>query len=239
MLRAMFGEPPREWQGSLQETVGRIERFIRLMRDMGDERRNGAVPFRKFAVWSEGLLRSLDELEQSRYAARKFAERIDTPSVEAMSEEQRRDYDRHVYFDKNAYIRIFATLDKLGMLLDGVLELHTEKLKPHFSFFTVLRRMRQRADCAELSQRMDELKERHQGALNRLRRRRNMEIHLMNAELRDDLLHSLHPGAGAAHLENIAANMADLEEGWDMVCRGLDLSFRELLARGRTMGGHR
>ncbi|MBB6730749.1 Cthe_2314 family HEPN domain-containing protein [Cohnella zeiphila] len=237
MLRAMFGEPPREWNEAEQETVGKIERFVRLMEDQGSGDRPGAVRCRKYAIWSEGLLRSMDELEQSCYAAKKYAGRIKAPSVDEMSAEQRRDYDRHVYFDKNAYIRIFSILDKLGMLLNEMLDLQTEKIKARFSFFTMLRRMRSRTDCAELSERMNALKEKHQGALNRLRRRRNMEIHHMNAELQDDLLHVLQPGAGAAHLENIGANMGDLDEGWEMVCRTLDLSFRELLKRGRISGG--
>jgi len=238
MLRAMFGEPPREWNGAQQETARKIERFVRLMEDCGRGDQSAAVKFRKYAIWSEGLLRSMDELEQSCYAANQYAKRIAASSVEEMSAEQRLDYDRHVYFDKNAYIRIFSILDKLGMLLNERLELKTEKIKAHFSFFTMLRRMRSRADCAGLSERMDELKEKHQGALNRLRRRRNMEIHHMNAELQDDLLHSLQPGAGAAHLENIAANMRDLGAGWEMVCQVLDLSFRELLKRERAGGGH-
>ena len=35
-------------------------------------------------------------------------------------------YRRYVYFDKNAFIRLFALLDKLGTLLNDTLELNTE-----------------------------------------------------------------------------------------------------------------
>ncbi|MBB6691998.1 hypothetical protein H7B90_11365 [Cohnella xylanilytica] len=235
MLRSIFGEPPREWQGPLQDTVQTIERFARLMRDKGRGEAGSAVKFRKYAIWSEGLLRSLDELEQSKYAAERYAAKVAKPSVDEMSSAERLNYYRHVYYDKNAYIRVFSLLDKLGMLLNETLGLRTERIKSRFSYFTVLRGMRGSERHARLAEALNEWKERHQDAMNRLRKRRNMEIHHMNAEFQDDLLHSLNPDTGSAHLENIAANMNDLEEGWEMAWRTLDLSFRYLLKQGSQM----
>lgn len=229
MLRMLFGEPPREWGKPHSETVQAIERYTRLMSEKGEGGSREAAIFRKMAIWSEGLLRSLDELEQSIYAARRFAQRLTKPSLEEMSPEERLDYYRHVYFDKNAFIRLFALLDKLGVLLNDRLGLHTDRIKSRFSFFTVLRSMRGHAAHALLADALSEGKTKHQEALTRLRRRRNMEIHYMNEELQDDLLHSLQPEGGAAHLENIQGNMNDLEEGWQMVGESLRLSFLYLL----------
>ncbi|CAM3850085.1 Cthe-2314 family HEPN domain-containing protein [Cohnella lubricantis] len=229
MLRELFGERPREWQGAHLETVQAIERFIRLMNEKGDGESREAAICRKVVIWSEGLLRSLDELEQSLYAAKRFAQRLTKPTVDEMSPDERLDYYRHVYFDKNAYIRLFAILDKLGVLLNDRLGLQADRIKSRFSFFTVLRGMREHTAHAVLAEALLEGKDRHQEALTRLRRRRNMEIHHMNAELQDDLLHSLQSDASSARLENIQENMNDLEEGWQMVSRTLLLSFLYLL----------
>lgn len=236
MLRSLFGEPPRQWQGPLLDTVRSIDNFARLMRDKGEGESRSAARMRKYAIWADGLLRSLDELEQSQYAANRFASRLTKSSTSDMSPEERLDYDRHVYFDKNAYIRLFALLDKLGVLLNDMLGLQTEKHKPHFSYFTVLRNMRAGGKHPELAEALAEGKERHQEALSRLRRRRNTEVHYMNAELQDDLLHVLQPEAGAARLENIQANLRDLEEGWRMASRALHLSFDYLTKLGRRLG---
>ncbi|WP_027093109.1 Cthe_2314 family HEPN domain-containing protein [Cohnella thermotolerans] len=233
MLRALFGEPPREWEGHPLDTVQTIERFARLMHEKGAGEAGAAVRYRRYAILAEGLLRSMDELEQSKYAARRYALKMTKTSVDEMSSAERLDYYRHVYYDKNTYIRLFSLLDKLGMLLNEMLGLRTEKIKAHFSYFTVLRTMRAHGPHAHLAERLAEWKEKHQDALNRLRNRRNTEIHHMNAELQDDLLHSLNSDEGTARLENIEANMRDLEAGWEMACRTLDLSFRYLLKTGR------
>jgi hypothetical protein len=149
-------------------------------------------------------------------------------SIEEMSAQERLDYYRHVYFDKNAFIRVFSLLDKLGTLMNDLLGLHTERVKSRFSYFTVLRAMRQTGRHAELAERLNELKEQHSEAMNRLRKRRNLEIHHMNSELQDDLFQSLHSEQQKIrpYLENITLNLHDLEEGWEMAHRSLALSFR-------------
>ncbi|MGG1312192.1 MULTISPECIES: Cthe_2314 family HEPN domain-containing protein [Cohnella] len=231
MLRLMFGERPRKWEGQSAETVREMEAFIRHVQNALDRKPDGGAKLRKYWIWSEGLLRSFDELEQSRYAAIRFGSQITATSLKEMGEAERLNYDRYVYFDKNAFIRVFSLLDKLGTLLNDALALETEKVKAHFSFFTVLRRMRQDGLHRELGERLGQLKDGHQAALGRLRTRRNMEIHHMNAELQDDLLQSLHSGKGDLYrfrLEDLSAQMEDLEEGWHMIVRTLAISFRYL-----------
>jgi hypothetical protein len=229
LLRTLLGETPLTWNGTLGHTGEAMEVFIRLSGEIAARHPEKAVRFRTYAVWGQGLLRSLEELEESLFAARYFAARIQHHRWAELSPEEKADYNRHVYFDKNAYIRMFSLLDKLGTLLNDVLELRTEKIKMRFSYFTVLRSLRESGRHRELEDSLNALKERHRGAMNRLRLRRNMEIHYMNAELQDDL-NAGYPASAAAGdggwLENLPANMADSEEGWNMVLESLGHSLR-------------
>lgn len=225
MLRMLFGEEPREWEGKALETVQAIEKFIRLSSESAEMNPRQDFRLHTYQYWAEGLLRSMDELEQGIYAAKRFAARINHAQVDELSPQERLNYYRHVYFDKNSYIRIFALLDKLGTLLNSVLKLRTERIKAHFSYFTVLRNMRLNSLYPELSGALNELKERHQDALTRLRRRRNTEIHQMNAELQDDLEQTLINNGDGLRLENIKANIADLEEAWEMAISSLAYTF--------------
>jgi hypothetical protein len=229
LLRTMLGEAPKNWDGLLGETAEAIGTFIRLARERSSSQPEKAARFRTYAVWAEGLRRSLDELEESLFAARYFAARVRHDRWTELSEEEKRDYDRHVYFDKNAYIRLFSLLDKLGTLMNDMLELKTERIKQRFSYFTVLRRLRESGRHAELSGHLTSLKESCREAMNRLRMRRNMEIHYMNAELQDDLNAGSQTIAGSGEawrLENLSANLADSQEGWDMVLGTLEHVFR-------------
>jgi hypothetical protein len=100
----------------------------------------------------------------------------------------------------------------------------------------VLRKLRQERRHPELADRLGELKDRHRDALDRLRRRRNAEIHYMNAELLDDLRQTLEHAGGEAKLENLAANLSDLDEAWELIQGTLLHTFRYVLRRER---GHR
>jgi len=176
--------------------------------------------FRKYALWAQGLRRSYVELVESRFAAEFFASRLSAGKhVHELTPDERLDYDRYIYFDKNAYIRIFAILDKLGSLMNEMLRLRTERVKPRFSYFTVLRNMRYNRLHPELACRLGVVKDRHRDAMDRLRTRRNMEIHYMNAELYDDVRYTTlwekEP------LEDLKANLADLDEGYAMVSHSL------------------
>ena len=99
-------------------------------------------------------------------------------------------------------------------------------MKPQFSYFTVLRNMRQRRLHPALSVALDELKEKFKEPLAQLRKRRNVEVHYMNSEMMDDLKHSQTAYGQEAPLENIAEQAADLEAALDMVMDSMRLSFQ-------------
>src|SRR5262245_59456543 len=102
----LFGERPREWTGASLDTVHAIEEFMRLAHEASershDEKRK--LAFQTYGIWAEGLLRSMDELEQSCYAAKKYAALISHTQVDELSPDEKLNYYRHVYHDKNAYI---------------------------------------------------------------------------------------------------------------------------------------
>ncbi|MFC4303876.1 Cthe_2314 family HEPN domain-containing protein [Cohnella boryungensis] len=222
----LFGESPREWAGTSLETVQTLETFARLCSGIAERKREQSRRYYTYAISAEGLIRSLDELEQSCYAARRYAMLIRETRIDELSPEDRLNYSRHVYFDKNAYIRIFAVLDKLGTLLNQLLNLRTERMKSRYSYFTMLRNLREHGLHSRLMKPLNDFKERHQGAMSRLRNRRNLEIHQMNAELKDDLHQSIANNGDSKRLEDLAANMADLEQGWEMVLGSLRVSAR-------------
>jgi hypothetical protein len=232
----LFEEQPREWAGLSLETVQSIEKFALLTSNIAQRFPDRASRLHKYGIWAEGLLRSMDELEQSCYAAKHYVGQISHTHLDELSFNERLSYNRHVYYDKNAYIRVFALLDKLGTLLNELLDLHTERIKARFSYFTVLRKLQENRLHVELIKPLNELKERHKEALNRLRNRRNLEIHQMNAELKDDLTQTLAHYGERRTLENLKSNMSDLDESWEMVQRSLDHSIRFAYEWLRRMG---
>ncbi|MFC5652443.1 Cthe_2314 family HEPN domain-containing protein [Paenibacillus solisilvae] len=233
MLRMMFGEPPRKTEGKLLETMKVMEQFAALLHKRIAVNQDENHKLRKYEIWTLGLLASLDELEQSQYAAQKFAAFITSASVDEMSPEELLHYHRHVYFDKNAFIRLFSLLDKLGTLMNEIFSLQTERVKVHFSYFTVLRTMDQRHAYPQLTQALTALKEKYKEATARLRKRRNTEIHYMNAELQDDLKQS-HEAYGELHrLENLAEQTEDLAHGFTMVMDILKVTFEQAIRQMR------
>lgn len=226
MLRMMFGEPPREPEGRLGETLQIIRRFVSLLQERSATGLGQEMRYRKYEIYTLGLLASLDELEESQYASHKFAAQLTTRRLSAMSEDDLLSYYRHVYFDKNAFIRVFSLLDKLGTLMNDMLQLRTERIKPHFSYFTVLRNMRERNLHPALSKTLNELKERYREPMSRLRKRRNTEIHYMNSELQDDLRRLQGIAGQDAELENIQEQLNDLDQGCEMVVESLYHTFR-------------
>lgn len=226
LLRKLFGEQPREWTGAALETVQAMESFTKEINELAMKHPERSSLYVKYGIWAKGLLRSFDELEQSCYAAKRYALEIIHTHLDEITPFEQISYNRHVYYDKNAYIRVFALLDKLGIFLNEVLELRTERVKTRFSYFTVLRNMRENRLQLELMKPLNKLKDQHQVALNRLRDRRNLEIHQMNAEMRDDLQHSLAKDGTRRTLENLTLSMNDLDEGWEVVQQSLDHSFK-------------
>ncbi len=221
----LFGEPPGKPEGKWGETVEKMKQFAAMLHDrivQGDDKDHR---LRKAEIYTLGLIASLDELEQSRYAAQRFAGRIASATIEEMTPEETLDYKRYVYFDKNAFIRLFAVLDKLGTLLNVFLGLGTERIKVHFSYFTVIRTMRQRGAHPELSKALNELKEGFSEPMGRLRKRRNTEIHYMNPEMQDDLAQNDQAYGEQHRLENLQELQDDLSKGLEMVLDSLRISF--------------
>lgn len=226
MLRIIFGEEPARDQYKPSAAQQELESFIALVRRQAGEGNAEGEQWRTYAIWAQGLIVSLDELEQSQYAAHRFGERVRKPYLEQMNPEEKRDYYRYIYFDKNAFIRIFAVLDKLGTFMNAFFGLQTERMKAHYSFFTVLRNMRERNVQPELATRLDRVKQASKEPMARLRKRRNTEIHYMNSELQDDLKQSKYAMGGETRLENIGAQLDDLDVGCVMVLEVMRLVFR-------------
>lgn len=234
MLRMLFGEPPRKPEGKLRETIEVMEQFVTLLHKRIAKNQDPGHKLYKYEIWTLGLLASLDELEQSQYAAHKFQALITSASVEAMSPEELLNYHRHVYFDKNAFIRLFSLLDKLGTLMNELFELKTERIKVHFSYFTVLRTMYQGNAYPELIQALTSLKEAYKEPTGRLRKRRNTETHYMNAELQDDLRQGHEAAYNELHrLENLAQQTEDLKQGITMVMDILRITFEHAIKQMR------
>lgn len=226
MLHMLFGEPERMPDGALGETLVLIDRFVALTEKKIAEAKGDVSRLKKFQVWAKGLRSSAIELQQSYYASEKFKDKVALRSVDTMSAEEKLDYDRYVYFDKNAFIRVFSLLDKLGTLLNELLGLRTERIKPHFSYFTVLRLLRDRGFHARLGGPLNEVKERYGDPMRRLRKRRNMEIHYMNSEMQDDLIQSQRMYGEEIKLENIGLQAEDLRQCIGMVNESLKLTFQ-------------
>ena len=226
MLHFIFGEEEKIPDGMVAETFSYMDQFISIV---SKRIRGGQDPdnkLRKYEVWAKGLRSSLVELEQSHYAAVRFMERITSSSVDDMSYEEQLNYDRYVYFDKNSFIRVFSLLDKLGTFLNELLNMRTEKIKPHFSYFTVLRNMRERKAHPDLTWRLNDVKELYKDSSNRLRKRRNTEIHYMNSEMQDDLIQSQRMYGAEIPLENIKLQAEDLTRCLHMATESLRLTFQ-------------
>ncbi|CAM3977204.1 hypothetical protein L1N85_05500 [Paenibacillus alkaliterrae] len=226
MLRFLFDEPQREAKGKLAETFRSMDHFVSILSKKISAGSDSEYKLRKFEIWTLGLRASLDELEQSHFAALKFQHQITSASVKQMTAEERIHYNRYIYFDKNAFIRVFSLLDKLGTLLNELLDMRTERIKPHFSYFTVLRYMREKKVHPELALKLNDLKEKYKEPLTRLRKRRNTEIHYMNSEMQDDLIQSNRMYGTEIPLENIEEQSADLTQGLYLAMESLLLTFQ-------------
>ncbi|WP_424766393.1 Cthe_2314 family HEPN domain-containing protein [Paenibacillus sp. sgz302251] len=226
MLRFLFDEPQREAEGTLAETLRLMEQFASMVSQRIKAGDDNGLKLRKYEIWTLGLHASLDELEQSHFAALRFQQKITSSSVKQMTDEEKINYNRYIYFDKNGFIRVFSLLDKLGTLLNELLAMRTERIKPHFSYFTVLRNMREKKAHPELTWKLNQVKEKYKEPTARLRKRRNTEIHYMNSEMQDDLIQSNRMYGQEIQLENITEQSADLSQGLYFVMESLLLTFQ-------------
>ncbi|MGG4550818.1 Cthe_2314 family HEPN domain-containing protein [Paenibacillus humicus] len=225
MLRALLGEPPRQNEGILADTMEAMDKTIKLLRKEMELHQDPSHDFRKLEIWIYGLVSSLDELEQCKYAANYFRRKVTHDYLEDMPPAEKNDYARYVYFYKDGFIRVFSILDKLGTVLNELFDLKTSKVKAHFSYFTVLRQFRYLKVHPELANDLFAIKDRHKEAMSVLRRRRNTEIHYMNAEMQDDLWQRHQGLNNKLELEDLDKNLDDLEHGYRMVCETLHTVF--------------
>ncbi|QWU15341.1 hypothetical protein SAMN04487895_11964 [Paenibacillus sophorae] len=226
MLRTMLGEPPRENTGVLADAMGHMAQTVSMLRREMNVHEDGDHEYRKLEIWIQGLISSLDELEQSLFAASFFRKSVKAGIMDDMSVNEQGDYARYVYFYKNGFIRVFSLLDKLGTVLNTLYDLNTSRVKAHFSYFTVLRRFRSSKRHRELSGRLEEIKDSYRDPLEKLRGRRNAEIHYMNSEMQDDLWQRHQGLHDKIQLEDLDEHLEDLRQGLEMVCKTLAEVFR-------------
>lgn len=225
MLRTLLGEPSRKNEGLLGETIDAMAGTARLLRKEMEISKDPTHDFRKLEIWVLGLITSLDELEQCLFASAFFRGKVTNASVDDMDPAERGDYARHVFFYKDGFIRVFATLDKLGTVLNELFDLETSKVKEHFSYFTVLRQFNYKKTHLDLARELEKIKDQYKDALRVLRGRRNMEIHYMNSELKDDLWQRNQALQGKIKLEDLDEYLRDLEQGLHMVTETLRAVF--------------
>lgn len=225
MLRMLLGEPPRKNEGLLEDVIETMVKTTGLLQQEIAKNQDPTHDFRKLEIWTRGLIRSLDELEQSWFAACHFRKLVKAGYVDDMSMQEQGDYARYVYFYKDGFIRVFSILDKLGTVLNELYDLHTSKVKAHFSYFTVLRQFRYLKYHDELANQLEAIKNHYKSPLNVLRKRRNAEIHYMNSEMQDDLWQR-HKGLNdKVELEDMDEHLNDLKQALDMVCKTLAASY--------------
>ncbi len=226
MLSMLFGEPPGRENEAFSRVIGLLDDFNRQLRKKYQHQSQVDNKWVRLDLWATGLQTALRELEQSLYCCRRFAKLVHSDYVDVMPGDERDNYYRHVYFYKDAFIRLFSLLDKTGFFLDCLFELRTGSVKQRFSYFTVLRQMHKTDTHSQLEQRLFNLKVKYREPMDRLRRKRNLEIHSLNAELIDDNWRAGSTFVARMKIEPIAGNMEELQQGMDMVCQSLTEIFR-------------
>lgn len=240
MLRQLLNEPKRTDEGDLLKALQALEQYraklarIRPKGRPSNAQDASAIP--RLELWSVGFADALNELEESKHCAELFGRTVKADYVEGMTGEERENYRRFLYFYKNAFIRVFSVLDKLGYFLDELYSLGTGRVKSRFSYFTVLRQMHQKKIESQLEEKLFELKQQYQEPLRRLRSQRNMEIHLLNAEMVDDMLRAKSNARhdGRQKVEDLELNLSDLALGYEMVCRVVATVFTHAKSSARS-----
>lgn len=226
MLRILLGEPPRKNSGVLAEAMDNMAKIAALLRKEMSTHEDRNHEFRKLEVWTRGLISSLDELEQSWFAAAFYRKLVIAGYMDDMSTMEQGEYARYVYFYKNGFIRVFSLLDKFGTVLNSLYDLNTSKVKAHFSYFTVLRQFHSLKEHSVLADQLENIKNDYREPLENLRKRRNAEIHYMNSEMQDDLWQRHQGLHDKIHLEDLDSHLEDLRQGLEMVCKSLSVAFR-------------
>jgi rubrerythrin len=225
VLRRLLGQEEDRGNEQVRRIIGLIDRYCGLLRASYEDGLEDNEPIYRIEAWASGFRDSLNELEQSQHAADWFSRKVKKPLEEEMDEEELANYQRHVYFYKNAIVRVFSVLDKLGYFLNELFGLRTERVKPRYSFFTVLRQMKEAPGLEALYQEMQRIKTEYKDELNVLRNKRNTEIHYVNVEMLDDILQTRKHFTRANHIEDLRRNMKLLDQGCAMVYRTMETVF--------------
>lgn len=204
----------------LKKSITRIERYHSVAY-VNEARRM------RILRWCRGFLHTLRELEESLMCCQYFANETNCQEGTVQNVSDSLDYARCVYFYKNTLIRIFSILDKLGYFMDDYFELHTESIKPRFSYFTVLRRLQEHPEKkrSELTNKLAMLKENYQDPLYRLREQRNLEIHYLNIEMVEPLMEQDIRSCDRFDATLVNPHLLDLQQGYEMVCLTIEFVF--------------
>lgn len=225
MLRTLVGEEPRKDEGVLLEAMNSMNETLQLLQRRIHKDGDPSHEDRKTDILTRGLISSLDELEQSTFAASYFRSKVKAGAGDQMSASDQPDYSRYVYFYKDGFIRVFSMLDKLGNLLNDLYDLNTTRVKAHYSYYTVLRQFKYLKVHGTLADRLFDLKDQYRAPMDRLRKRRNFEVHHMSPEMQDDLWQRHRALFGPIRLEDVDAHLEDLRQGLEMVCRSVIVVF--------------
>ncbi|KHL92636.1 bacterial nucleoid DNA-binding protein [Paenibacillus sp. IHB B 3415] len=226
MLRTLLGEPPRENSGVLAEAMDNMAKVASMLRKEMNAHEDRDHEYRKLEIWTRGLISSLDELEQSWFAAAFYRKSVVAGYMDDMSPMEQGEYARYVYFYKDGFIRVFSLLDKLGTVLNSLYDLNTGKVKAHFSYFTVLRQFQLLHAHNPLANELEKIRNSYREPVENLRKRRNAEIHYMNAEMTDDLWQRHQGLHDKIQLEDLDSHLEDLKQSLEMVCKSLSAAFR-------------
>lgn len=225
MLRRLLGVPGAEQSEQVRKIIRLIEGYCGELRASTPDGMEEHASIYRLEAWASGFKDSLNELEQSQYAAAWFSKRVHKQFEEEMDADELADYRSHVYFYKNAIVRVFSILDKLGYFMNELYMLRTERVKPRYSFFTVLRQMRTEPSVQELYDRLQKIKVAYQEPLNVLRRKRNLEIHYVNVEMLNDLHQTKKHFTKLNGIEDLEQSMAVLAQGCEMVYQTMTTIF--------------
>lgn len=234
MLSPILGKPNEHETALLQSSIRAIETYRVELKRMIERNTPECGRYTRFDLWCRGFVSALVELEWSVRGAGKFGGPVKHTYEEAMDETESSSYHTHLYFHKNAFIRMFSILDKLGYFLNDLYRLETERVKSKFSYFTVLRQMHNNKIEIELEKRLYELKQQFKEPMDRLRKKRNMEIHHINAEMLDDLTRTDLCRADRTYIEDLSSSLSDLRNGYEMVCCTIQTAFDYI---GKHHGG--
>lgn len=224
MLRHLFNQPKRDDEGLLLQANQAIDKFNQQLRKLETDGKLKEA-FYRLDLMASGFQNGLNELEQSMYCATQYSAQVLQPNLSDSEAVQMTEYKLHVYFYKNAIIRVFSVLDKLGYFLDELLELNTASIKERFSYYTVLRRLNQLGVHSDLNKQLQHIKTNHQTMMRHLKMKRNLEIHHINAEILDDIKLISDTLNDHQQLENIQQNLENLGQGYNMACSSVHTVF--------------